>query len=427
MADPFGIIGVIGVAAHILQATVQLGVDWKETPLDAKAFIGELQALKSVLSETSTNIVLNKDFLDAFEGRHSTVLSQLGSTESTTDTRSLISACQSELEILLEDLKKRSQGRRAGWERMKGAFLSKKTRETVENLHRHCKTLNSVVAIDIAALAANTHNVVTDIRNRHERRDVSEEETAILSWLTKTDYTTQQSDYTRRRQPGTGGWLLDSPKFQSWVHTEKQTIFCPGIPGAGKTILTAIVIEYLTNQHGDDPNVGIAYVYCNFKRKNEQKLDDLLASLLRQLSEKRTSTPNAVKELYEQHNSKRIRPSTDELSRTLQSVVASYSKAFIIVDALDECQISDGCQSKFIDELFNLQVQGGANLFMTSRFLPDVMENFDKACILEIRARPEDVQLYLAAQMFRLPRFVSRDAGLQEEIKSKIINAVDGM
>ena len=29
----------------------------------------------------------------------------------------------------------------------------------------------------------------------------------------------------------------DSVKYQSWLKTSKQTLFCPGIPGAGKTIL----------------------------------------------------------------------------------------------------------------------------------------------------------------------------------------------
>src|SRR5690606_2348471 len=152
MADPFGIIGVIGVAAQILQTAIHLGLDWKDAPSDAKAFVRELQALNTVLSNTNTNLLVNKDFLDAFEGRHSTVLSQLGSAESKTDTPSQVSTCQSELEMLLDDLKKRSHGHRAAWERIKGAFLSKRTREAVENLHRHCTVLNNAVVIDTAAL-----------------------------------------------------------------------------------------------------------------------------------------------------------------------------------------------------------------------------------------------------------------------------------
>ena len=96
----------------------------------------------------------------------------------------------------------------------------------------------------------------------------------------------------------TGQWLLDSPDFLTWLEGSKQTLFCPGIPGAGKTILTAIVIDDLYNKFQDDGTVGIAYIYCNFRRQHEQMTEDLLASLLKQLSQKRSSLPDSVKALY---------------------------------------------------------------------------------------------------------------------------------
>ena len=71
----------------------------------------------------------------------------------------------------------------------------------------------------------------------------SDKDIKILDWLTPVDYGPQQTDNIRRRQPGTGQWLLDSAEYQTWLKTSKQTLFCPGIPGAGKTILTSIVID----------------------------------------------------------------------------------------------------------------------------------------------------------------------------------------
>ncbi|KAH6850533.1 hypothetical protein B0I37DRAFT_371838 [Chaetomium sp. MPI-CAGE-AT-0009] len=68
------------------------------------------------------NIIFNKDFVDAFHGRHSALLSQLGPLAHETDTAVMVSACQVELQSLLEDLMKRAQGHRVGWERLKGAF-----------------------------------------------------------------------------------------------------------------------------------------------------------------------------------------------------------------------------------------------------------------------------------------------------------------
>jgi hypothetical protein len=138
MADPFGtgagIVGVIGLAIQIAQVVVQFGMDWKDVPGNVKTFMAELGTLKTVLSETNTNILLNPDFEAAFQNRPSLLLSQLGpNASSNTDTNLMLETCRKELEAMLKELKKRGQGHRLGWERLRGAFLSKDTRESVEN------------------------------------------------------------------------------------------------------------------------------------------------------------------------------------------------------------------------------------------------------------------------------------------------------
>jgi hypothetical protein len=46
---------------------------------------------------------------------------------------------------------------------------------------------------------------------------------------------------------------------------------------------------------------------------------------------------------------------------------------------------------------------------------------------IEIRASDDDVRRYLDGKMSQLRPFVSRNFALQEEIKTEIIKAVDGM
>jgi hypothetical protein len=453
MADPFstgaGIVGVIGLAIQITQVVVQFGMDWKDAPDNVKTFMAELGTLKTVLSETNTNILLNPDFATAFQNQPSLLLSQLGpNAPSTTDTRHMLEICRKELDSMLKELKKRGQGHRLGWGRLKGAFLAKDTRDSVENLCRQCQTLNNMLSIDAAVLGATTYKEVREARKEqqewHEagaeislvirngvkesnRRQESQERQAILDWLTPINFLSQQHDFITRRQEGTGQWLLDSEQFQMWLNTNKQTLFCPGIPGAGKTILTSIVVEELTKRFSNDPTIGIAYIYCNFRRQEEQKIDDLLASLLKQLAESQPSQPGTVKELYDRHKANRTRPSLAEISRALQSIVAAYSRVFLIVDALDECQVSNGSRQRFLLSLFDLQEKCGANLFATSRPVSNIEREFERNSTLEIRASEKDVRRYLDSHMFRLPGFVVRSLELQEEIKTAIVKAVDGM
>ena len=220
---------------------------------------------------------------------------------------------------------------------------------------------------------------------------------------------------------------MDSDEFQRWSSESKQILFCPGIPGAGKTIITAIVVEHLCTKFRKYPNIGIAYLYCNFRRHQEQKPIDLLAGLLKQLIQRRPSLPEKVIRLHEKHNKDRTSPSSDEISKVLQSTVAEYSRTFIIIDALDECQFSEGSRRKFLLEIFSLQAKTGANVFATSRFIPEIIREFEEGISLEIQASNEDVRRYLEGRMSQLPSCVLKSRDLQEKIVTEIIQAADKM
>ncbi|KAI9803499.1 MAG: hypothetical protein M1825_001842 [Sarcosagium campestre] len=287
--------------------------------------------------------------------------------------------------------------------------------------------LRSRISTNIGLLNAFTSGLTRDNVVSLVRSQEDQVRQTILHWITPIDYAERQSDVIRLRQAGTGQWLLDSAEFKAWVETDKRTLFCPGIPGAGKTILTSIVVEELFTRFENNGNIGIAYLYCNYQRQHEQNLEDLFASLLKQFVQEQSFIPDSVKTLYHRHKDKGTRPSLDEILGILQIVVAACSRIFIIADALDECQVSDGCRQRFLSTLFNLQEKCGANLFATSRPLSSIEKEFEGNSKLEIRASEEDVRRYLDGQLFQLPRFVARSLELQEVIKTAISSAVDGM
>jgi len=116
-----------------------------------------------------------------------------------------------------------------------------------------------------------------------------------------------------------------------------------------------------------------------------------------------------------------------EISKALHSVATMFSKVFIIIDALDECQASDGCRSKFLDEVFNIQAKCGINFMATSRPIPEISEKFSGAQSVTIIATAEDVRKYVHGHLSQLPSFVRRNPELREEIVSGIVRVIDGM
>ena len=104
-----------------------------------------------------------------------------------------------------------------------------------------------------------------------------------------------------------------------------------------------------------------------------------------------------------------------------------FSTVYIVVDALDECQDSDGTRRQFLTQLQMLQVGTDLRLMITSRFIPDLVNRLREALTLEVRASSEDVRRFIAGQFHRLPNCIQRDTALQGIIQDKVTEAVDGM
>jgi hypothetical protein len=107
-------------------------------------------------------------------------------------------------------------------------------------------------------------------------------------------------DIIKRREQGTGQWFIDAPEVSRWLNEPKATLFCPGIPGAGKTMIAAIAIDYLLNtmQHSTH---GVAYVYCNYKAQEEQDVCTMLTAIMKQLVLGRLLAIEHIDRLHQKH------------------------------------------------------------------------------------------------------------------------------
>lgn len=236
MAEAFGIgagiVGVLGLTIQITQAVVQFGLDYKNAPTDVRSFMRELQSLKTVLSETRTNLE-DPNFKEAFQDRPSILQSEIGpNAPTTTETKMSIDSCKAELENVLDELKKRDKGHRIGWERFKGPFLAKSTRTSIDNLRHHCQLLNNMASIDAMTLGVTTLAEMREARIEQKEWHNAKENQAILTWISSLIFEERQRDVLCKRYPGTGQWLLDHEIFQDWrngVHDTPSVLWCPGI------------------------------------------------------------------------------------------------------------------------------------------------------------------------------------------------------
>lgn len=247
----------------------------------------------------------------------------------------------------------------------------------------------------------------------------------IMAWLSPTDFSSQHSDIISRKQQGTGQWFLSDPQFTRWLDKPSGTLFCPGIPGAGKTMIAAIAIDHLMKTaHGSD--IAVSYAYCNYKTQQRGGAE-LLAAILKQIVQVRPSVMEPVELLYEQHSGLRTKPSYEEIEKTTQSVLGKLSTVYVLVDALDESYNRNGNRRRFLETLRLLQLENDLRLMVTSRHIPEIVDEFKEALTVEVRASSDDIRRFIAGQMCRLPKCIRCDAVLQELVQDQVVEAADGM
>lgn len=190
-------------------------------------------------------------------------------------------------------------------------------------------------------------------------------------------------------------------------------------------MMAAITIDHLL-RNVQCTNIGVAYLYCSYKTQTDQTTTNLLAVILKQLVQGRPSAAEPVVGLFNSHSALKTRPSLEEIFSSLQSVIVSYSKVYLVVDALDECTDKEGTRRELLDKLHSLQSKG-LHIMVTSRYIPEIENEFKSASTLEVRANEADIKRFVTGQMYQLPKCVQRDSQLQVMVQEKLVEAVDGM
>lgn len=272
---------------------------------------------------------------------------------------------------------------------------------------------------------------IKDSVNTISRISLDRETRDILQWLCPLDFALQQRDLINQRTEGTNQLFLNSDEFQTWLNRKKQILVGFGIPGSGKTMTASAVIQHLEESSGDE-SIGLAYVFCDYKKREEQSGFNLIASLLKQLVYGRgEGVPKYLQDLYEKGHP----PTLDDISKLFQSQVSKNVYTYIVIDALDECgdEVNTEARGTLLSMLRLLLSTDTIGLMITSRPTNKLREDdFGiRPLELEITASEEDLDAYLSSPevmgRLRLRSLIAKRLDLQQKIKRAIIKAVDGM
>ena len=266
---------------------------------------------------------------------------------------------------------------------------------------------------------------VAEIKDGLEHQKIDKECQVVGDWLSPFDFNAIQQEILNRCHAGTGKWMLESYEFQQWSSGHNETLWCPGIPGAGKTYLASIVIDYLQRRTSSEGLNAVLCLFCNFNAPANQTAYNFMGALLKQLARVSRTLPRGIKEIYDKRENVR-ELDFKVLANAFRTELEKYTKTFIVIDALDEVPESADIRTMLLEELRSCPV----NLLVTSRHDPSIRRQFSEAQHYEIHATDEDIRSYVSGRMAlenRLSRLIRSVPSLEDDIPARIVGSAKGM
>ncbi|KAF6832422.1 hypothetical protein CMUS01_06914 [Colletotrichum musicola] len=233
----------------------------------------------------------------------------------------------------------------------------------------------------------------------------------IQNWLRAPDASIDFNNNYRKRQAGTGLWLVQSPIFKTWLDQPGSCLWLRGFAGCGKSVLCSTAIQDTLRRRGFDrePRVGIAFFFFTFNDETKQDTSSMLRALLLQLSgqlekpdPKLGKSPSELEKLYK--NYKRATPPDRSLLECLHQTCTSFQHVYILLDALDESP-RDIHRVAMLEALAVMTGWSHCNLHLlvTSRDEVDIREELEAIQVEVISLKndevAQDISLYVSRHL----------------------------
>ena len=229
--------------------------------------------------------------------------------------------------------------------------------------------------------------------------DISEnirmkEQSKMMRWLSSTNFWGKQFDLLERAQTGTGGWIFEDERFKSWLGGSTQPLWCHGDAGAGKTILSAIIIDHLSSTLMTK-HTGLAWLYIDYREQDIHSIETLFTNILVHMFKQRGEISNSMMKSLG-FNWEGVKPTPAEYKSWLQEEIQKFSRTIIIIDALDEMRTTELCK-QLKNQLQSLTPP--ISLLVTSRSQRELPFLRGVSIEIEVKPRKGDVILYIESRL----------------------------
>ncbi|CAN9442142.1 unnamed protein product [Alternaria alternata] len=284
---------------------------------------------------------------------------------------------------------------RATVHKLSWPFKSVNAKKFLEDIRSHRNYLNFALSADTMAallqclskqdqLLSNVVGLETRLRDKQNidtKIVVNAERRKILDNFLSVNPEDSFRTNTRIRHATTGFWLTRTDEFTKWMQGSNLHLWLSGIPGAGKTILSSLIIQQCLKQAADDRAL-------------------------------------------------RRSPEVQELIELLRNMSKLFEDVRLIVDGIDECNENAGEVARQLRSLGN--DHAAISMCLLSRDELDIRTELQAPMCdhIEIEAHTEDVEHYVRTEIedtLGKKKLRLKINDLKDEIIHQLVTRAKGM
>ncbi|KAJ5619424.1 hypothetical protein N7510_003408 [Penicillium lagena] len=298
----------------------------------------------------------------------------------------------------------------------------------LERIERSKTTISLALQGDQLALLRTIKTDTITMTEQAQAMNTSERAQAMQEWMSPLEFKLKQQTLLSKRQLGSGKWFLESPEYLNWFdNSGSNVLWCSGIPGSGKTILSSIIVEDLQKRLKRHSLSAVGYAYCDYNDREVQSIENIIGSLWRQIVHLDQHGVSNLQDLYNRCmiEDRGARPTLRELSGALRDEVNRHVSVFLVIDALDEC--SEGVRAGLLHEFSQLPETAHILITSRSKHVPPELRN---ATSLDIKAHEDDITNYVVDRVQtakRLSAWVKGKVSLVKQIVTSVLKHAKDM
>ncbi|KAK4158998.1 hypothetical protein QBC43DRAFT_193013, partial [Cladorrhinum sp. PSN259] len=297
-----------------------------------------------------------------------------------------------------------------------------RAKELLSRIVQHKTSINTAVSVEVLQTVRDIKLGVHQVQEALTDSQIHD----ICEWLQQNDPSPIHNTSQGLIDEGTCDWVLQLPEWTSWTNLDNQCLWIHGIPGCGKTVLAARLIQkvgQLCKERRDARWVSV-YYYCHHSR-NKDESNSFLRWTLSQLCRKARRISTQLLNIYRRGGE----PTLVEILACLGESMEWFDSVFVTIDALDESRPTAPLLALLRTMMTDVRFRK-IQLLATSRQYSEIQHAMVGICLPVPMAHPlveRDIAISVRKAIESNCRFRGWPPGLREEVTRTLSTKAEGM